>query len=269
MPLGISIIAISAATVFLSIRAHNESLRNTVNTHQLLRNFDIPLPPHSKKGDHLNKVQAANAALLESRQSSTTKVEGKKGADNDDADDGNEDNAMQAELNQLHLEMQTKLKPTTTEPELLHVPKLQEADAIDLHSHSAVIGAGNNNKERNSSSSSTRNSDSENVPEISPLDLFVPLPLPSKVPDSIPANFRVQEQATNSKNSTPPSIWFDALDTRGHRGYVADPTLLRRSVLQWHKEHPHANYWDRVQNYQSHLLREAADTSFAVAKLAN
>jgi len=169
MPLGISIIAISAATVFLNIRVHNESLRNTVNTHQLLRNFDLPLPPHSKKGDHLNKVQAANAALLESRQSSTTKVEGNKGADNDDADDGNEDNAMQAELNQLHLKMQTKLKPTTTQPELLHVPKLQEADAIDLHIHSAVIGAGNTNKEHNS----TRNSDSENVPEISPLDLFI------------------------------------------------------------------------------------------------
>lgn len=90
------------------------------------------------------------------------------------------------------------------------------------------------------------------VPEISPLELFVPLPLPSEVPDSIPPNFRFQEQATNS---TLPSIWFDALDTRGHRGYVADPTLLRRLVLQWHKEHPFANYWDRVQKYQSHLMK--------------
>lgn len=102
----------------------------------------------------------------------------------------------------------------------------------------------------------------ENVPEISPLDLFVPLPLPSEVPDSIPSNFQFQEQARNSTNSTLSSIWFDALDTHGHRGYVADPTLLRRSVLQWHKEHPHANYWDRVQKYQSHLLKEA-NTSLA------
>jgi hypothetical protein len=226
MPHHLGVIALFGAlsiysltsTLTVTIKVHNESLQNTVNTH----NFD--LPSQSKKGDH------------QSRQSSTAKakakVEGKKDAN------GNEDNA-------------------TTEPELLHGLKLQEqeGDTIHFHSHSAVIGAGNTNS--SSRSSSTRNSESENVPEISPLDLFVPLPLPSEVPDSIPSNFRVQEQATYSTNSTPPSIWFDALDTRGHRGYVADPTLLRRSVLQWHKEHPQANYWDRVQNYQSHLLKEA------------
>jgi hypothetical protein len=95
-------------------------------------------------------------------------------------------------------------------------------------------------------------------PEISPLDLFVPLPRSSEVPDSIPSNFQFQER--NSANSTPPSIWFDALDTLGRRGYVADPTLLRRLVIQWHKDHSHATYWDRLQNYQSHLLKKR-DTS--------
>ena len=54
------------------------------------------------------------------------------------------------------------------------------------------------------------------IPEISPLDLFVPLPLSSEVTDSIPSNFQFQER--NSANSTPPSIWFDALDTLGHTG---------------------------------------------------
>eukprot|EP00986_Skeletonema_menzelii_P020782 scaffold32299_cov171-Skeletonema_menzelii.AAC.4 len=46
------------------------------------------------------------------------------------------------------------------------------------------------------------------VPEISPLDHFVPLPLPAEVPDWIPPNFH----EWNSTNSTPPSVWFDALD---------------------------------------------------------
>jgi len=96
------------------------------------------------------------------------------------------------------------------------------------------------------------------IPEISPLDLFVPLPLSSEVTDSIPSNFQFQER--NSANSTPPSIWFDALDTLGHTGYVADPTLLRRSVIKWYKDHSHATYWDRLQNYQSHLLKNR-DTS--------
>ena len=75
------------------------------------------------------------------------------------------------------------------------------------------------------------------IPEISPLDLFVPLPLSLEVTDSIPSNFQFQER--NSANSTPPSIWFDALDTLGHTGYVADPTLSRRSVIQWHEDQSH------------------------------
>ena len=90
------------------------------------------------------------------------------------------------------------------------------------------------------------------VPEISPLDHFVPLPLPAEVPDYIPPDFH----KWNCTNSTPPSVWFDALDTYGNRGHVADPTLLRKSVLQWHKEHPNATYWDRLQKYQSHLLKK-------------
>ncbi|KAK1741065.1 hypothetical protein QTG54_008317 [Skeletonema marinoi] len=95
-------------------------------------------------------------------------------------------------------------------------------------------------------------------PEISPLDHFVPLPLPAEVPDWIPPNFH----EWNYTNSTPPSVWFDALDTYGRRGYVADPTLLRKSVLQWHKDHPGATYWDRLKGYQSHLLKKIDDYLF-------
>ena len=99
MPLGISIIAFSAVTLFLNTKAHSESLRYTVNAHQL-RNFDRP---------------------------SSTKVAGNIGGDDDDPD-GSEDtalklrldelrldmknrhNAMKAELNQLRLEMQIEFK---------------------------------------------------------------------------------------------------------------------------------------------------------------
>src|SRR6056300_2091523 len=65
MPLGISIIAFSAVTLFLNTKAHSESLRYTVNVnaHQL-RNFDRP---------------------------SSTKAAGNKGGDDDDPD-GSEDN---------------------------------------------------------------------------------------------------------------------------------------------------------------------------------
>ena len=98
MPLGISIIAFSAVTLFLNTKAHNESLRSTV-AHQL-RNFDRP---------------------------SSTEVAGNIGGDDDDPD-GSEDaalklrvdelrldmknrhNAMKAELNQLRLEMQIKFE---------------------------------------------------------------------------------------------------------------------------------------------------------------
>ncbi len=99
MPLGISIIAFSAVTLFLNTKAHSESLRYTINAHQL-RNFDRP---------------------------SSTKAAGNIGGDDDDPD-GSEDtalklrldelrldmknrhNAMKAELNQLRLEMQIEFK---------------------------------------------------------------------------------------------------------------------------------------------------------------
>jgi len=75
-------------------------------------------------------------------------------------------------------------------------------------------------------------------------------PLPWDPPDSILSAYYTESNVTNS---TPSSVWFDAVDTNGNRGYVADPTLFRRSVLQWHSQHTNATYWDRLQRYQSHL----------------
>lgn len=78
------------------------------------------------------------------------------------------------------------------------------------------------------------------TPETSLPEHFVPLPWDP--PDSL------------MPNRTESNIWFDAIDTNGNRGYVADPTLFRRLVLQWHRQHKNATYWDRLQRYQSHLL---------------
>jgi len=64
--------------------------------------------------------------------------------------------------------------------------------------------------------------------------------LPWDPPDSLTSNNQTE-------------IWFDAIDTNGNRGYVADPTLFRRLVLQWHRQHENATYWDRLRLYQSHL----------------
>ena len=118
VPLGISIIAFSAVTLFLNIRAHDEPLRNTVNTHYQLRNFDRP-HEHEQKGDRLDK--AANAALLGSRQSSSsTKVKGKKGGDNDDAD-GNKANVMKLALDELHLDMENRYNDMKAQMNQLHL----------------------------------------------------------------------------------------------------------------------------------------------------
>ena len=57
------------------------------------------------------------------------------------------------------------------------------------------------------------------------------------------------------------SLYFDAIDTNGNRGYVADPTLLRRLVLQFHRTHTNATYWDRIQQYESHLLLDKNSTN--------
>jgi len=45
------------------------------------------------------------------------------------------------------------------------------------------------------------------------------------------------------------TIYFDAIDTRGNTGYIADPTLFRRSVLEWHEQYQNATYWDRINYY--------------------
>jgi hypothetical protein len=92
------------------------------------------------------------------------------------------------------------------------------------------------------------------VPEFSLQKHFVPLPLPGLEPDAIPPNYKEQQFT----DSTPPSLWFDAVDTYGRRGYVADPTLLQKSVRKWHANHntTHPTYWDRLQKYQSHLLKD-------------
>ena len=57
------------------------------------------------------------------------------------------------------------------------------------------------------------------------------------------------------------SLYFDAIDTNGNKGYVADPTLLRRLVLQFHRTHTNATYWDRIQQYESHLLLDKNSTN--------
>ncbi len=68
------------------------------------------------------------------------------------------------------------------------------------------------------------------MPEFSLPKHFVPLHLPGLEPDAIPPNYKEQQFT----DSTPPSLWFDAVDTYGRRGYVADPTLLQKSVRKWH-----------------------------------
>jgi len=50
------------------------------------------------------------------------------------------------------------------------------------------------------------------------------------------------------------TIYFDAIDTQGNRGYIADPTLFRRLVLQWHEQHQNTTYWDRIQYYPSNPI---------------
>lgn len=67
-------------------------------------------------------------------------------------------------------------------------------------------------------------------------------PLEWDLPQDIPENYTE-------------GVYFDAVDTRGRRGYVADPTLLRRLVLRWHRRRgENATYWDRIRDYSSHLL---------------
>ena len=60
------------------------------------------------------------------------------------------------------------------------------------------------------------------------------------------------------------SVYFDAIDTNGNRGYVADPTLFRRLVLQFHRTNTNATYWDRVQQYESHLLLDKNGTTNSI-----
>ena len=58
------------------------------------------------------------------------------------------------------------------------------------------------------------------------------------------------------------STWFDAIDVKGNRGYIADPTLFRKLVLQWHQKNENATtYWDRLQQYQSHLMLKKYDNN--------
>ena len=83
------------------------------------------------------------------------------------------------------------------------------------------------------------------------------VPLPWDYPDSITPN----HAESNVTNSTPSTIWFDAVDTNGNRGYVADPTLFRRLVLQWHSQHGNATYFDRLEHYQSHLQLNVNSTN--------
>lgn len=49
------------------------------------------------------------------------------------------------------------------------------------------------------------------------------------------------------------TIYFDAIDTQGNTGYIADPTLFRRSVLEWHGQYKNATYWDRIQYYPNQI----------------